>query len=124
MKTINQKQKRVKITTTKRDQYTVVLEDLRANFRVFGEALAGLSGRVDEEFEKMGERFEAIDRRFEAIDKRFDGIDKKLDSHSEMIAQLMIDVNEIKSDLKQKVNRDEFARLEKRVIMLERRMVA
>ena len=103
MNIVKKKLKTVEKEVPNRDQYTVVLEDLRSNFRVFGEALAGLSERVD---------------------KRFDGIDKKLDSHSEMIAQLMLDVNEIKSDLKQKVNRDEFAKLEKRVIMLEQRLVS
>ena len=79
----------------KRDQYTVVLEDLRGQFKVFGEALSV--------------------------------VDKKIDRNTEMTGQIMVDVEqlkmdvaEIKHDLKQKVGRDEFARLEKRVLMLER----
>ncbi len=56
----------------------------------------------------------------EKVEAGFKKVNEKLDSHSEMIAQLMLDVAEIKNDLKQKVGRDEFARLEKRVLMLER----
>lgn len=49
-----------------------------------------------------------------------------LKAHTEMIGKLMLDMNivkgdaqEIKTDLKQKVDRQEFARLERRVISLE-----
>ena len=78
----------------------MVLEDIRDQFKIFGEALVGMK---------------------ESHEKRFDSIEKKLDSHTAMIGQLMMDVAEIKHDLKQKVGRDEFARLEKRVLMIERR---
>jgi hypothetical protein len=51
-----------------------------------------------------------------------------LKAHTEMIGQLMEDVNvmkgdiqEIKTDFKQKVDRTEFARLEKRVLAIESR---
>ena len=87
-------------TSSVRDRYTIVLEDIRDQFKEFGEALIGM--KVSHE-------------------KRFDSMEKKLDSHTEMIGQIMIDVAEIKNDLKQKVGRDEFARLEKRVLMIERR---
>lgn len=90
---------RVKAKSPKRDQYTVVLESIRDNFRAFGEGLSGLGAKVE---------------------KGFSEVNKKLDSHTEMIGQLMVDVAEIKHELKQKVGRDEFARLEKRVLMLER----
>ena len=81
-----------------RDQYTVVLEGLRSDFKVFGESLSGLDIKVETSLEK---------------------VNQKLDSHTEMIGSLMIDVQEIKNDLKQKVDRNEFAKLEKRVLMLE-----
>ena len=41
--------------------FTVVLEDIRAQFGVFGEALQGMR-------ELMGTRFEAVDKRFDAMD--------------------------------------------------------
>ena len=73
----------------KRDQYTVVLENIHDQFRVFGDGLLG--------------------------------VHEKLDSHTEMIGQIMTDITDIKNELKEKIARDEFAKLEKRVIILERR---
>ncbi len=51
--------------------FTVVLEDLRSKFAVFGEALQGLR-------EQVVERFEQVDRRFEQIDKRFEQVGREL----------------------------------------------
>jgi hypothetical protein len=80
----------------KKDQYMIVLEDLRSQFKVFGEDLMDVKKVVDSHSEI-------------------------LKSHTEMIGQILTDLSEIKNDMKQKVDRQEFARLEKRVIMLERR---
>ena len=79
-----------------RDQYTVVLEDIRSQVQGVAENVVGLHKKLDE---------------FSVVQT----------THTEMIGQLMVDVQEIKNDLKQKVGRDEFARLEKRVLMIERR---
>ncbi|KKU76301.1 MAG: hypothetical protein UY03_C0039G0004 [Parcubacteria group bacterium GW2011_GWA2_47_64] len=50
----------------------------------------------------------------------------KLDSHTEMIGKIMTDIeilkgdmSEVKNDLKQKINRNEFVSLERRVRLLE-----
>jgi len=96
--------------TGNRDQYTVVLEDLRSQFKVFGEGLLGLNQKVDNHTEKL-----------ESITEKLDNHSAILDSHTEMIAQIMVNVTEIKHELKQKVDREEFAKLEKRVLMLEQR---
>jgi hypothetical protein len=52
-------------------EFTVVLEDLRSQFRVFGEALQGLR-------EEFTERFDAVDQRFAGVDQRFDGVDREI----------------------------------------------
>jgi hypothetical protein len=44
-----------------------------------------------------------------------------LKAHTEMIGQLMEDVQEIKTDIKQRVDIQQFARLEKRVLAIESR---
>ena len=44
---------------------------------------------------------------------------KLLDSHTEMIGNIMIRLEEIKSELKQKVDYQDFVKLEKRVVYLE-----
>lgn len=79
--------------------------------------LDGIDGRLD----GIDGRLDGIDGRLDGIDGRLDGIDKKLDTHTQMIGQLMVDVQEIKTDLKQKVDRSEFSPLEKRVVALEMR---
>lgn len=43
----------------------------------------------------------------------------KMKAHTEMIGKIMVQLQEIQSDMKQKVDLQQFARLEKRVVMLE-----
>lgn len=54
----------------------------------------------------------------------FTGLEKKVDGHTEMIGQIMEDVQEIKANLTQKVDLEEFTLLERRVITLETKLVA
>jgi hypothetical protein len=75
-------------------------------------------GSLSEDFQH---KVSAIGEQFGGLNVRMDTIDKKLDVHTQMIGQLMTDVQEIKNDLKQKVDRTEFARLEKRVLAIESR---
>jgi chromosome segregation ATPase len=99
----------------------VILEDMRSQFTVFGEALQ--SSR-----EESARRFEQIDSRFEQIDSRFDQIDHRLDQHDTRFASLERaalengrDIREVRRDVSEvrrtvdridnalasKVNRDE-----------------
>jgi hypothetical protein len=85
---------KTKKKSEKRDQYTVVLEDIRDNFRAFGENLGFVRDKVEK-------------------------IEKTVNSHTEMIGRIMIDVEEIKSGMREKVDRREFVKLERRMVMLE-----
>jgi len=96
----------------------------------------------DEVKRYLGSLSEDFQHRVSGIGEQFGGLNKKLDehgrilnehgrilsTHTQMIGKLMVDVDvmkgdiqEIKTDLKQKVDRTEFARLEKRVLTLESR---
>jgi len=55
----------------------------------------------------------------ESTEARFVEVNQTLGSHTQMLAQVMMDVEQIKFDLKQKVSYDDFAKLEKRVMRLE-----
>jgi septal ring factor EnvC (AmiA/AmiB activator) len=70
--------------------FTVVLEDLRSNFAVFGEALQVVR-------EEMGQRFEQVDRRFEQIDHRFEQIDRRFDRMKGELGALTTDMTLVKS---------------------------
>ncbi len=80
--------------STKKDQYTVVLEDLRSHFRAFGENL-------------------------DYVRKDLKEVKNTVEAHTEMIGRIMIDVEEIKSGMQEKIDRKEFSKLEKRLVTLE-----
>ena len=81
-----------------RNQYTVVLEDIHGQFKVFGERLITLDKKVDVGFKDLH---------------------GKLDSHTQMIGQLMIDMEEVKYELKKRPTFDDLKTIEKRLARLE-----
>lgn len=60
---------------------------------------------------------DGIDNRLDGIDGRLDGIDGRLDRMQE-------DTTDIKHELKRKVDYEEFEKLEKRVIKIEKLVLA
>jgi hypothetical protein len=58
--------------------FSVIVEDLLSQFKVFGEALQGLRENMALRFDGIDRRFDGIDRRFGGIDRRFDGIDQEI----------------------------------------------
>lgn len=82
-------------------EFAVILEDIRSQFRVFGEGLAGIR-------EKMDERFIQLEKRLLYLE--------------EGIARIQSDVYFIKNNIKVKVDIEEFQNLENRVIMLEKKL--
>lgn len=80
-------------------------------------------GAVSEDFQH---RVSAIAEQFSGLNKKIDNFGEKLDehgrilnSHTEMIGRLMIDVEEIKVGMNEKVSRSEFNKLESRLVSLE-----
>ncbi len=47
--------KNIKNTSSKRDKYTIVLEDMRSQFQIFGETLGHVSNRMDEQAKHIEE---------------------------------------------------------------------
>ena len=77
---------------------------------------------VDDVFKLTNEELRGVHQTLDEHGKEVRGIKQVLDSHTQMIGQIMMDVEQIKFDLKQKVGYDEFAKLEKRVARMELRM--
>ena len=87
----------------------------------------------DSKVELIGEQYETIIEKLDSHDVRLEKIEGTLDIHGvrlekiegkiegiEVTLDIMkLDLEFIKNELKQKVNRDEFAALEKRLSMLE-----
>jgi DNA repair ATPase RecN len=88
------------------NEVATLLESLNDGIQLISEQHGGVIKRLDN-----------IDGRLEGIDGRLDKIDGRLDRIEE-------DVVEIKHELKKKVDYDEFEKLEKRVIKLEKLAMA
>ncbi len=69
--------------------------------------------------EHLDNNFNVISESFQSINHRLDRHEKILDSHTEMIGELVVDVQMIKNDLHQKVDHSEFQSLSRRVSVLE-----
>ena len=70
--------------------FAVVVEEIRGQFRVFGEALAGLR-------EEMGRRFDEVDRRFHEVDRRFDRVEGDMGLLKIDVGTLTVDVGLLKT---------------------------
>lgn len=80
-------------------------EETKRHFDVVAEDIKGKIETVSEQIASNTEKLEEHDRRFNKID--------------ETLETIKLDIEIIKNDLKQKVGRDEFVILERRVSMLE-----
>jgi chromosome segregation ATPase len=73
----------------------------------------------DLKFNKIDEKLQEHDLRFNKIDEKLQGHDSRLTKIDETLEVIKLDIEFIKNELKQKVSRDEFAALERRVAILE-----
>lgn len=96
--------------SSERAQFTVVLEDIRSQFKVFGEGLAGLREHTDHRFDRIEERLLRIEERLARVEER--------------LLKLEADMEIMKSELAvirhNQITRSEFQLLETRVKRLER----
>ena len=94
--------------SSKRDQYTIVLEDVRSDFKLFGEELQAVRGSV------------------ERLDGKVDQLDGKVDRIEGRVVRLEENIEFVKGELTvirhNQVTRDEFKLLETRVLRLEKRL--
>ncbi|HBI17457.1 MAG TPA: hypothetical protein DDY52_04945 [Candidatus Moranbacteria bacterium] len=98
------------------DKMSVVLESLNDNIAIIAEQHLEITGHLS----SIDNRLDGIDNRLDGIDNRLDGIDERLDNMQEDLNVMKDDISDIKYDLKQKVSYDEFEKMEKRVLKLEK----
>ena len=92
----------------KKDRYTIVLEDIHDQFRSFGEEQDILTTEVQD-----------LKKSVQNLETRFDGLETEVHNLSTKVDAVADDVSDIKTTLSQKVDREEFKKLEQRVIRLE-----
>jgi phage shock protein A len=69
---------RQKMKSAKKDRYTVVLEQLNSQFKVFGEGLAGFRSEVKKRLDKLEENQEVTLEYLFKIDDRLNEIEREL----------------------------------------------
>ena len=94
-----------------RRHMSTLSEDFQGKVSVIAEQYGSINKKLDEHGRILGEHGRILGEH-----------GRKLDSHTEMIGKILIEVNEIKVGLKQKVDFSDFAKLEKRVTVIERRL--
>lgn len=126
-----------KINKIEKDHIAILLEDLRSDFKIFGESLTAVREKGDATFEAVGRlqedmqivKTDVAELKTDVSVLKTDVAELKTD-----VAELKTDVGVLKTDmqgvkeelhlirneLKEKVSREEFVFLETRVTQLER----
>ncbi len=89
----------------------MVLEDIRSQFQVLGEALHGLREHMDRRFERVDERLDQVDRRLDQVDRRLDQVDSEI----KLVKRAVLDLSaglarveeKVEEKVEKKVERDE-----------------
>jgi septation ring formation regulator EzrA len=103
--------------------FVVVVEEMRGQFRAFGEKLTALDeklvaldDRVTAGFAEMGVRFERVEDRVGRVEDRLGRVEhglarveRRVGQVEERVGQVEVAVLETRHDLKKKVDRDEVA---------------
>ena len=125
-----------KIRKEERDNFTIVLESLQSDFKMFGETLSGVNenlsnrldrveGKVDMNFEEIGNikiELNEVNEHLYKIDNHLDVIDNRLDNIEKEIKSIRKDFDLIKEELKSKVDINYIKDIEKRLERVERHL--
>jgi chromosome segregation ATPase len=113
---------------TKR-HFDVVAEKIEDKIALLAEQVAANTEKLKEhdlKLDNISEKLKEHDLKFENIleklkehDQKLKEHDKRFDKMEDTLEVIKLDIEFIKNELKQKVSRDEFAVLEKRVSLLE-----
>lgn len=80
--------------------FTVVLEDLRSRFEVFGEALQGLREHMDARFEQVDRRFEQVDHELGLVKVVLLEHGRKLTQHGRELGAIRQELREVRDEVK------------------------
>lgn len=73
----------------------VLLEDLKAQFQVFGEGLQTVIQKTD----RLEQRFDGLEKRFDGLEQRFDGLEQRFDGLERRFGRLEQRVDRIEQKL-------------------------
>jgi methyl-accepting chemotaxis protein len=112
-----------KSTSSDARAFAVVLEEIRAQNKVFGEGQQLLREQMAAGFEEVNRRFEQVDDRFQQVDRHFEHIEQDVAELRQDVGLVKIAVlehsrglKEIRVGLDKKVDRDEAEEMVQRVV--------
>ncbi|MBN2198092.1 hypothetical protein JW698_02815 [Candidatus Wolfebacteria bacterium] len=100
--------------------FGVVLENMDSKLDLVVEGQQALDKKIDKNHQEFKEFRKETDYKFEVVFEKFDEVDKRFEQVDKRFDEVADELHIIRNELKEKVSRDEFLFLEKRVIALER----
>ena len=95
-------------------QFGVILENMDSKIDLVLEGHKALDVKIDKNHEEFREFRKEVNYKFDVVFEKFDEIDAQFNNVKD-------ELHIIRNDLKEKVGRDEFVLLEKRVMALEKK---
>jgi hypothetical protein len=105
---VERKTTRTSKSTSEARAFVVVLEEIRAQNKAFGEGLQGLRERMDV-------RFDAADRRFEGIELRLGRVELDVGLVKTAVLQHSRELEGVRMAIEKKVDRDEVEAIVERI---------
>jgi hypothetical protein len=88
-------------------EFTLVLEDMRSQFKVFGEALQGVDAKLSSLETRVTSGFEQVDCRFEQVDRRFERVEGSIELLKAAVLDNSREIRGLQEAVARKVDRDE-----------------
>lgn len=118
------------------NEFRTIVEEFRSEQKKLAEYVLHIDKKMNDGFEKMEKRFDHVDRRFDIVNAEISSLKTdvsilktdvsalktNMDSLQERVDVLHEGQTEIKDSLKQKIGREEFDGLEKRVARVENKV--
>jgi len=102
------------------DKVDEKLEDFKKEVNYKFDIVFEKFDEVDQKFDEVDQKFDKVDQKFDEVDQRFDEVDQRFDEVDQRFDEVTDELHVIRNELKEKVGRDEFVLLEKRVAALEK----
>ena len=102
------------------DKVDEKLEDFKKEVNYKFDIVFEKFDEVDQKFDKVDQKFDKVDQKFDEVDQKFDEVDQRFDEVDQRFDEVTDELHVIRNELKEKVGRDEFVLLEKRVAALEK----
>ncbi|PIQ87094.1 MAG: hypothetical protein COV74_02075 [Candidatus Omnitrophica bacterium CG11_big_fil_rev_8_21_14_0_20_45_26] len=105
-------------------EFKVILEDIYSQFRIFGEGLTGVNGRLDgmeQRLDRMEVRLDRMEVRLDRMEVRLDRMEGRLDRVEGDLQVLKSDMSFVKIVLKTVATKDDLLVIDRRLTALENR---